>query len=148
MGLVQISNINLYWCKDPIYHNSFISSLMSRDRFLLLLKCLHFSNNEDDTNKQNRLRKIEPLIGILTKNFSSVISHGKELVIDESLIPFRGRLIFRQYIPNKAHKYGIKIYKLCTPQGYTSNFIIYAGKGSTDANLGHAETRFGNCWKK
>uniref|UniRef100_T1I3L1 DDE_Tnp_1_7 domain-containing protein n=1 Tax=Rhodnius prolixus TaxID=13249 RepID=T1I3L1_RHOPR len=132
MGLVQISNINLYWCKDPIYHNSFISSLMSRDRFLLLLKCLHFSNNEDDTNKQNRLRKIEPLIGILTKNFSSVISHGKELVIDESLIPFRGRLIFRQYIPNKAHKYGIKIYKLCTPQGYTSNFIIYAGKGSTD----------------
>jgi hypothetical protein len=47
------------------------------------------------------------------------------LVIDESMVPFRGRLHFRQYIPNKTHKYGIKLYKLCTTDGYTCNISVY-----------------------
>ncbi|KAJ8938639.1 hypothetical protein NQ318_015938 [Aromia moschata] len=46
-----------------------------------------------------------------------------------------GRLIFKQYIPNKSHKYDVKIYKLCTMQGYTHNLIVYAGKND-DHNRG------------
>jgi len=30
-------------------------------------------------------------------------SPGDSLVIDESIIPFRGRLKFKQHIPGKAH---------------------------------------------
>ena len=39
--------------------------------------------------------------------------------------------MFKQYIPNKADKYGIKLFKLCSLEGYTYNMIIYSGK-STD----------------
>ncbi|XP_025203317.1 piggyBac transposable element-derived protein 4-like [Melanaphis sacchari] len=43
---------------------------------------------------------------------------------------WRGRLTFRQYIPSKAHKYGIKFYELCSSDGFLLNFIIYKGKGT------------------
>ena len=52
-------------------------------------------------------------------------------MIDESLIPWRGRLIFRQYIPCKAHKYGIKLFKLCAGQGYCLSPQMHAGKTGT-----------------
>lgn len=72
-------------------------------------------------------------------NFRAVIKPGKELVIDESMVPWRGRLIFRQYILQKSHKYGIKMYKLCLPSGYTYNLKIYSGKtAEVNKNIGHA----------
>lgn len=37
---------------------------------------------------------------------------------------------FSEYIPCKAHKYGIKFYELCSSDGFLLNFIIYKGKGT------------------
>lgn len=48
------------------------------------------------------------------------------MVIDESMIAWRGRLGFRQYIPGKKHKFGVKVFKLCTGDGYTYDFDIYS----------------------
>lgn len=36
------------------------------------------------------------------------LTPNKSMYIDESIIPFTGRLSFKQYIQNKTHKYGIK----------------------------------------
>lgn len=100
MGLNLVPSINLYWSKDPAYHNDFVSKNMKRDRFLLLLKFIHFASNElADTN--NKLYKIEPLLDILHKNFQKMVDLDRTVVIDESMIPFRGRVHFRQYIKNK-----------------------------------------------
>lgn len=46
------------------------------------------------------------------------------------MILWRGRLQFRQYMPNKAHKYGIKLYELSTHHGFVLNVKIYCGKGT------------------
>ncbi|CAH1984331.1 unnamed protein product [Acanthoscelides obtectus] len=50
----------------------------------------------------------------------------------------KGRLLFKQYIPNKTHKYGVKLFKLCSDNGYTWNIRIYAGKEKQerDASVG------------
>lgn len=48
--------------------------------------------------------------------------------IDETMVPFRGRLSFRQYIPGKMHKYSIKLFKLCMKGGHTWHIKIYGGK--------------------
>jgi len=45
-----------------------------------------------------------------------------------SMIAWRGRLGFRQYIPGKKHKFGVKVFKLCTGNGYTYDFEIYSGR--------------------
>ena len=45
-------------------------------------------------------------------------------------MPFRGRLSFRQYIKNKRHKFGIKLYKICVEKGYTYDLDVYCDKSS------------------
>ncbi|KAJ8895004.1 hypothetical protein PR048_000313 [Dryococelus australis] len=36
-------------------------------------------------------------------------------------------LTIKQYLPNKAHKYGVKIFKVCGNRVYTWDFKIYEG---------------------
>lgn len=125
MGLVQYPSIESYWSKMNIYSNA-IKSVMSRNRFQLLLKTWHFNNNENVTT--DRLQKISPLTNKLIENFKRHFIPNQALCIDETLVPFRGRLSFRQYIKNKRHKFGIKVYKLCIEKGYTYNLLIYCGQ--------------------
>ena len=56
------------------------------------------------------------------------------------VLPWRGRLSFRQYVPGKAHKYGVKMYKVADTNGYTWNFMIYTGKQNPTTSLGHSQT--------
>lgn len=131
MGLVRIPSVVLYWSKNDLYHNKFICSKMTRDRFLLLLQHIHFNNNENLNASNDRLFRIRPILDHLNDKFQSILTPGKNLVIDESMIPWRGRLGMRQYIKNKRHKYGVKLYKLCTLDGYTINIRVYCGKETT-----------------
>jgi hypothetical protein len=139
MGLVQLPHINLYWSKNPLYGNPLIKQTMPRDRFLLLKKFWHFANNLDAQVQDDRLGKINTIVEYLNSAFMDALTPGKDLVIDETMIPWRGRLIFRQYIKNKSHKYGVKVYKLCTVDGYTLRTVLYAGKGqqTRESNKGH-----------
>ena len=59
------------------------------------------------------------------------------LSLDESMMLWRGRLVFRQYIKNKKHKYGIKVFELCTFDGLVLNIEAYSGTKFQDTeNLG------------
>ncbi|XP_066946066.1 piggyBac transposable element-derived protein 4-like [Macrobrachium rosenbergii] len=50
------------------------------------------------------------------------------VTIDEMLVAFRGHSPFRQYIPGKPAKYGIKTHALCDAKTfYVCNMEIYAG---------------------
>ena len=49
--------------------------------------------------------------------------------MDESIIPFKGRISFIQYLPNKPHKWGMKVYVLTDSlSGYTYSWRLYTGK--------------------
>lgn len=109
---------------------------MTRDRFFLMLKFWHFSRSEIDGT--DKLHKVRDVLEVILKKFKEVLTPGKYLVIDESMVAWRGRLQFRQYIKNKAHKYGIKLYKMCTPEGYTHSVVIYTGKNITSTSKTHA----------
>jgi len=130
MGLVRISSLDSYWASGGIYKQVIPRLVMSRNRFQLLLSMIHFNNNEE-MQQGDRLAKIQPLVDLLESNFQSLFYPAEDVVIDESLLPWRGRLIFRQYIPNKAHRYGVKLYKLCSVDGYTWALKIYSGKSAT-----------------
>lgn len=130
MGLVRMPNLHSYWSTKNIYYNK-IKTIMSRNRFQLLLATWHFHDNEDFTDA-SKLRKLTPLLNLLKSKYQSVVVPQKNLCIDETLVPFRGRLSFRQYIKNKRHKFGIKLFKLCTKGGYTYNLSVYCGKENDD----------------
>ena len=59
---------------------------------------------------------------------------------DESLVLFKGRLVFKQYIKTKRNHFGIKLFVLCdTKTGFILDFITYTGQSTELAdtfNLG------------
>lgn len=51
------------------------------------------------------------------------------VTVDECLVAFRGRCSFKQYIPSKPGKYGIKIWATCDAKtSYCWNMQVYTGK--------------------
>lgn len=129
MGLAPLPTIANYWRKKGIYI-SHIPKYMQLRRFELLLRTFHLSNNEE-CPRGDRLFKVQGLIDLLVSKYKSAYIPEEDLCIDESIIPFVGRLSFRQYIKNKHHRYGIKVFKLCLKEANTIGFRIYAGKEAT-----------------
>ena len=51
------------------------------------------------------------------------------MTVDEQLVCFRGRCLFRQYIPSKPGKYGIKVWAICKANtSYAWKMQMYTGK--------------------
>ena len=50
--------------------------------------------------------------------------------MDEVIVKFKGKVIFRQDIPKKRKHFSIKIYKLCDESGYTHYIRMYLGRNS------------------
>lgn len=96
MGLVKYLNIWQYWSTETFYKNAFVPKLTSRNRFQLLLRFIHFSDNTNSDT--NRLYKVERVLDMLQANFVAAKIPGKVVAVDETMVPWRGRLIFRQYI--------------------------------------------------
>lgn len=45
MGVVRMPRLEHYWKKDLLFHNKGIASIMSRNRFLVILRALNFARN-------------------------------------------------------------------------------------------------------
>ncbi|KAG8314738.1 hypothetical protein J6590_108439 [Homalodisca vitripennis] len=73
---------------------------------------------------------------MINKRFKEVYVPEKDIVVDETMVPWRGRLLFRQYNPQKTHKYGVKLY---SADGYTYKVKVYAGKEDITRSVGHAQ---------
>ena len=49
--------------------------------------------------------------------------------VDEAMIPFKGRLAFKQYMKDKPTKWGIEVFVLAdATNGYIKSFQVYTGK--------------------
>lgn len=111
-----------YWSVQIIYRNCVTKTknIMSRNRFELIIRFWHFSDNEQASESDN-IFKIRNLIIKMVHNFQNIMEPEEIMAVDETMVPFRGRLKFKQYIPGKTHKYGVKLFKLCGVNGYTYN---------------------------
>lgn len=134
MGVVNFPSIEDYWKMDPLYyHEIFHKVSMSYNRFSSIFRCWHFA--ETQLHNSDRMYKIEPLRLKLVDNFRNLYTVGSVVVVDESMVKFRGRLAFRTYNPAKSSPYGIKIYKLCSEKSYTWSYEIYSGHTDTIESL-------------
>ncbi|GBP19513.1 PiggyBac transposable element-derived protein 4 [Eumeta japonica] len=75
--------------------------------------------------------KIRRVLEYFNKKMEDCYYPAKQLSLDESIVLWKDRLLFRQYIKNKRHKYGIKLYMLTEPDGLILRFRLYAGKKNT-----------------
>nr|CAH7756450.1 unnamed protein product [Callosobruchus chinensis] len=102
MGMVRMPSLENYWSNDELFHISIIPKIMQRNRFQLLLRLWHFSDNKD-CPEGDRLHKIKPLSDALVNNFQTIYTPGGRFCIDESVVPFQGRLLIKQYIDTKQN---------------------------------------------
>ena len=132
MGIIHKPAIHMYWSKDPLFCTPIFSAIMSRNRFQLLLKFLHFSDNsqmpEPNDPSPDKLFKLRPLLDHLFEKFQEVYVPTCNISIDESLLLWKGRLSFKQYTPLKRARFGVKSFMLCEDSSYTFSFKIYTGK--------------------
>ena len=140
MGISHKPFLPMYWSVDDFLYTPVFSQIMTRNHLYLILCFLHFSDNEDplhDINDENRdrLHKVRLLINLFQNRCRTVYNPGKHLSVDESLMLFKGRLKFRQYIKTKRARFRKKLYELCTSDGITLDFLVYCGKSmfSNDA---------------
>lgn len=132
MAHVKKHDLREYWSNDDIIKTPVFGRFMSRDRYRAIYKFMHFSPMVGPV-PDDRLFKIRSLMTMLQENITKCFRPYQKLVIDESLILFRGRLGFIQYIPLKRHRFGLKFFVLCDCQtGYVLDFIIYTG---TDVDI-------------
>jgi hypothetical protein len=95
---------------------------------------LEFSNDEmyDTENHPNpKLNKIWPIFKNLEKKFMDLYTPERDATIDNSPLPYKGRLGWVQYIPQKIARFGIKTYTLSeSKSAYVFFTIIYTGNGT------------------
>lgn len=124
MGLNQRKDIKDYWSTLESDDSPFFRSVFSRDRFLQLFGMLHVGNPSGD-----RQQKIQLLLDILIPLFQKHYTLSKAIAVDESVINFKGRVSFRQYLKGKPHPWGVKAFVLAESKtGYLYNVSIYYGK--------------------
>lgn len=131
MGIDNKPELVHYWSKDPMLRNLMIPQIMSSDRFFEIQRYLHLCNDEEESPKEtsDKIKKIRAFWDTTMEHFGSLVVPGKDLSVDESLTKFKGRLSFKQFIPTKRHRFGIKTYSLVDEDNkFVVNSIIYVGK--------------------
>ncbi|XP_047115702.1 piggyBac transposable element-derived protein 4-like [Schistocerca piceifrons] len=127
----------MYFSKRESVDTPFFRKVMNEKWLHLLLKFLHFADNTsyDPLGTISRkLFKIHPIMEHLQSKFRSVYMPERNITIDESLLLWRGWLGWKQYIPSKHSRFGIKLYELCESSfGYVWDFNVYTVK---DTNYG------------
>ena len=102
IGIVYKPIGSMFGSTDSFYHTLIFGQVMSRKRFQLLQRFLHFPNNQDpqyNLNYPDRdgLFKIRTLMGMVRQKFNSVYYPPENLTVDESLVLYKGRLVFKQF---------------------------------------------------
>ena len=114
-----------YWSVHPVLYNPYITSIMTQQRFekiCLYLRC-SVRHNEDPHDK---LAKVRPVISLCEKQFKDCFQPSQNILIDQAMIRYDGRLSWNRYMPCRPEKWGMKLWCLCDSEtGYFMAFSIY-----------------------
>lgn len=141
MGLNRLPAYKDYWSKDMFIGNEGIKSVMTVRRYEKLTEYFHVSDRATEpargTPGYDKIYKVRPIIDMAKTNFKNNYKPNKCLTIDEAMIKWTGRLSFKQYLPAKPIKRGIKVWMRCdADNAFLTDFNIYLGRGSHESEHG------------
>ena len=125
---IEVSEI---WCVESVNHMDWASVCMSRNRFLQISRNISFdqlSSRNERSIQDPKFFKMRKIFDMFKANCKKGLKPGVNLCIDEQLYSYRGKCAFKQYIPSKPAKYGIKFWAVvdCN-SGYLLYTNIYLG---------------------
>jgi len=115
----------------------FVKNLMSRNKFEEIKKKIRFYNLEDKNNK-DPVWKVRKLHELFRKNLTQFGWFMRNLSTDEIMVKYFGRLAIKQCILNKPIRFGIKLWVICSSDGFLFDFDIYCGKKVKKMKIHHS----------
>lgn len=141
-GYNTLPQKHMYWSKSDDVYNSAVANAMRRDRFDIIMKCMHL-NASDVSDTSDKYIKMRPLIVHLQKKFMEHFVPSKNISHDEAMVKYFGKHGCKQAIRNKPIRFGYKVWCQNTPSGYLCAFDVYQGK--TYKGDEEMEGKFGKC---
>ena len=144
MAIKKLPETKMYWSDDAIFGGERVKLIMPRNRFDKISQYLHANDRSKmpgrDDPDFDKLFLVRPILDVVKAKCLENYNPHKECAVDEAMIAFRGRLDFRQYLPAKPTKYGIKVWmRADSHNGYCNEFEVYLGKpkdGERQVGLG------------
>ncbi|XP_068115074.1 piggyBac transposable element-derived protein 4-like [Hyperolius riggenbachi] len=105
-----------YCTTNKMIATPFFGTVMSEYRFSLIMEFLHFANNdtfEESTHPAPKLKKIWEVYEMVVENFKTTYVAEREISVVESLMAYKGRLSWLQFIASKRARFELKSYMLC-----------------------------------
>ncbi|KAK3107672.1 hypothetical protein FSP39_019607 [Pinctada imbricata] len=144
MGIIVAPNQDMYFSNDSLFKPSGINERITRDRLDKLNQYFHVSDNSQNPRRgqpgHDKLAHVRTIMDVILPKLKSAYNPHKEVSIDEAMIAFTGRLGFKQYVPLKPTKRGIKVWMRADPHnGFVNEFQVYTGKEGRTAEKGLGE---------
>ena len=143
-GIKSLPETRLYWSDDSLLGVSAVKKVMPRTRFEKIRQYLHLNDRERMPPRGDRahdkLYKVRPLLDVISNTFREEYNPSKFVSIDEAMVKYKGRLGFKQYLPMKPIKRGIKVWvRADATNGFVCALQVYTGKdgGQPEHGLGH-----------
>ncbi|XP_039471868.1 piggyBac transposable element-derived protein 4-like [Oreochromis aureus] len=113
---------------------SIFRATMSEKRFQHISRAVRFDDKlSRPPRRVDKLAPFRKVWNMWTHRLEMLFSPDRDLCVDEQLVAFKGRCSFRQYMPKKPAKYGIKIWAACDVKtSYAWRLQVYTGKPAPD----------------
>ena len=106
MGHTVHGRLEDYWMKTEQLCCPFCGQTMVHARYYNILGFLHFYISRNGVDRtDDRLWKIRDLLGSIRTNFSTFYNPSEHLAVEEVIVKFKGRVVFRQYSPKKTQAF-------------------------------------------
>ncbi|XP_049873098.1 piggyBac transposable element-derived protein 4-like isoform X1 [Pectinophora gossypiella] len=129
MSVIHYPSIRLYWSDK--YGYASIKNAMTCKRFEKIKSIIHFNDNNkhlpQNHPQHDKLHKVRPIISHLNEKFAT-IPPPQRLAVDEQVCASKIHHYMKQYLPNKPHKWGFKLYVICSIYGFAHQFEVYCGE--------------------
>jgi len=142
MGIIRLPSVTDYWKVNEFYKVPSVHGNFSRDRFWQIGRYLHITDYSFTykNHKEKFLSIIKFSDHILESCKKYYVPHQK-ISLDETMIQFKGKSKFIQYMPNKPIKFGYKVFSVCDSESYyLYNFKFYLGKESQEKTVHNFST--------
>ena len=128
IGIQNKPSIKNYWSNACDSFTPWFGQMFPRRRSEALFHTmLHAAPNNAEGKE-----KIEPLIRLVIRKFQENFYPFQNLSLDEMIVGYKGRWAYKQYNPQKPHKYHIKSFALCDAStGYMFDVLTYFGTNTS-----------------
>jgi len=85
-GIVRKPKLELYWSTRGIFQTPIFPKIMSRNRFQLIQRYLHFNDNNTAGTNEDHLYKNRTILDIVVNNFRTNYIPHREISLDEGML--------------------------------------------------------------